>query len=276
MPTNIINTAEDMSWLRETHLPKLSPRFLSAVITGNEDSPDLIEVYTSKVPQKNEDPVAYSQNVNGDFDLAFDRQAMADAFVTFAMQNDSGEEQIHARLTSKCKRTRKLSTIGLTRHSHNSQWEAIDALDEVAREHYFALLRMLVGAEEGQKIVANYERIQKIDGVTIKLSNREDDPFVITFEIHDEIADAWANAHGSVCGGTWECADMGTSFVYDMGSWYADLFDELKEEGYKLDFSEYSEPDEQDLAIINHAMECPKCANHGDFQAAKKHVEGVT
>jgi len=41
----------DMQWLREVHLPNLSSNFHSAVLYGNEDSPDRIEVYHSADPR---------------------------------------------------------------------------------------------------------------------------------------------------------------------------------------------------------------------------------
>lgn len=268
MSETIINSAEDMQWLRDTHLKELSPRFLSALIRGNEDSPDYIETYVRAEPSVHDVGVGFTQDVDGKFRLAFDRQAVADALITFASHNDT--KGMRERILTKCNRTRDLSSIGL-HPNHETQWEAIDSLDEAAREHYFELLRRELG-EEGQEIVDNYLRIQDVAGVEIKVSSRDHDPFEVHFEISDVIADAWADAHGSLCGGTWETAG-GTDFVYDIGMWHPGLWDELKKEGYNLDFSEWSDPDEDDLAIANHLGECPECEGK-DFAAAKKHVTG--
>ena len=50
----IIGGREDMRWLREVHLPGLSPSARSAMIYGNEDSPDMIEVYNTENPDTGE------------------------------------------------------------------------------------------------------------------------------------------------------------------------------------------------------------------------------
>lgn len=50
MKETFINEPEDMRWLREVHLPGLSPRFKSAVISGNEDYPSSIAVYVEREP----------------------------------------------------------------------------------------------------------------------------------------------------------------------------------------------------------------------------------
>ena len=48
-----LNSPEDMAWLRDVHLPKLGPEYLSAAIYGNEDCPDQIECYESVSPNVN-------------------------------------------------------------------------------------------------------------------------------------------------------------------------------------------------------------------------------
>ena len=197
--------------------------------------------------------------------MDFDRQAVVDALLTYALHNT---ETTRKAVFEKFPRACKLASIPL--FTETTQWEAIDRLDEDAREHYFARLRR--DGAEGEQIIETYERIQRKDGVTVKVSNCEDDPFMVQFEVSDEIADAWADAHGSLCGGTWETAD-GTDFVYDSGVWYEGLFDELKAEGFNLDFSEWSDPEEEDFAIAKHWHECPQCEGT-DFERAKKHMKG--
>jgi hypothetical protein len=124
---------------------------------------------------------------------------------------------------------------------------------------------------------ADYARIQDPAGVTIRVENSDDDPFTISFSVSDPgdsdegIADAWADRHGALMGGTWEACD-GPDFVHDYGHWYPGCFDKLKE--YDLDLSVYSEPEEDDLAIARHMHDCPACSRD-DFQRAKEHCERI-
>jgi hypothetical protein len=55
----LINTKEDMKWLRDTKLPGLDKKFKSAVIFGNEDYPDKIDVYVKKDPLVTDTPVTF-------------------------------------------------------------------------------------------------------------------------------------------------------------------------------------------------------------------------
>jgi hypothetical protein len=55
----LLNTPEDMAWLREVHLPHLPAIFLSAIIEGNEDSPERIDCYLIADPSLNDKPVTY-------------------------------------------------------------------------------------------------------------------------------------------------------------------------------------------------------------------------
>lgn len=49
MPANqkqtLIETCEDCEWLRSTHLPKDAPKFVRALVWGNEDYPERVELY---------------------------------------------------------------------------------------------------------------------------------------------------------------------------------------------------------------------------------------
>ena len=60
-----INTADDMRWLREAHLPQLSKQYRSAVLVGNEDSPDEIYVYRKHDPSINDTPTVFRQSRDG-------------------------------------------------------------------------------------------------------------------------------------------------------------------------------------------------------------------
>ena len=151
----------------------------------------------------------------------------------------------------------------------DTHWETLDALDDDAAR---AVYMCIVAKHEGAAIAAdywkNYCRIHDPRGVTIRVSSSDDDPFAITFIVQDDIANAWAEAHGSIAGGTWECPDEDPSFVYDCAFWYPGIWEKLAE--YDLDFSEWSDPDEDEIAIAQHARECPVC--DGDYRTAEEHV----
>lgn len=61
MKITLINTAEDMGWLRDVHIPRLAGKYKSAVIHGNEDWPDKIEVYVKRDPDVTDVPVVYTK-----------------------------------------------------------------------------------------------------------------------------------------------------------------------------------------------------------------------
>lgn len=63
----LLNTPEDMKWLRDVHLPGLPPEYESAVVHGNEDWPSRIEAYASLNPKVNEIPAVFFPDANGVF-----------------------------------------------------------------------------------------------------------------------------------------------------------------------------------------------------------------
>ena len=64
LPTQFYNELEDCAWLRETHLgPKytnqnLVPKFESFALSGNEDCPEQIELYSEIDPLITETPIS--------------------------------------------------------------------------------------------------------------------------------------------------------------------------------------------------------------------------
>lgn len=46
----LLNTPDDMQWLRDVHVKRLPGRYKSAVIYGNEDCPTRIDLYKSATP----------------------------------------------------------------------------------------------------------------------------------------------------------------------------------------------------------------------------------
>ena len=62
-PLVLINTQDDMQWLKDVHIPNLNLRkFKSAMVHGNEDAPDLIEVFEKRDPNVSDTPVQYIQS----------------------------------------------------------------------------------------------------------------------------------------------------------------------------------------------------------------------
>ena len=63
--TSMIDTDEDMKWLRDVHLPKLPATYKSAIIHGNEDYPDRIEVYAKRAPLVTDEPLVFEPDTDG-------------------------------------------------------------------------------------------------------------------------------------------------------------------------------------------------------------------
>jgi len=63
----LINHRDDMEWLHDVHLPRLSPKYKSAVIHGNEDYPDQIDVYEARDPHVTDKPIVYVADDHGVF-----------------------------------------------------------------------------------------------------------------------------------------------------------------------------------------------------------------
>ncbi len=59
MRETLINTLDDMQWLRDVHLRRLPSKYKSAVILGNEDCPDEIQVYARRDPKITDKPLVY-------------------------------------------------------------------------------------------------------------------------------------------------------------------------------------------------------------------------
>lgn len=52
----MLTTKEDITWLREVHIPHLSNRVRFALIQGNEDAPSKVECWYSACPLWDELP----------------------------------------------------------------------------------------------------------------------------------------------------------------------------------------------------------------------------
>lgn len=150
-------------------------------------------------------------------------------------------------------------------------YEVLRNLEPGAVEVYFALVDRFQGREKANEAILSYARVGWPWSVTVYVENSDDDPFRVNFHVHDPIASDWADANGSLDGGTWETAD-GTDFVYDTGMWSEDLFSSLRKEGFDLDLSSWSDPDEDDLAAARHASDCDDCRSHWEWDRIREHV----
>ena len=63
--TAMLDTDEDMKWLRDVHLPRLQAKYKSAIIYGNEDAPDRIEVYAARAPVVTDEPLVFEPDDEG-------------------------------------------------------------------------------------------------------------------------------------------------------------------------------------------------------------------
>lgn len=63
---SVLNTPEEMGWLRDVHLSYLDlSKYKSAIIYGNEDFPQRIEVYEKERPRVGDKAVIYEPNARG-------------------------------------------------------------------------------------------------------------------------------------------------------------------------------------------------------------------
>lgn len=63
-----LNSPEDMKWLKDVHLPSLDPsRHKSAILHGNEDCPERIDVYVSPDPLHTDPYTRWTLQESGDY-----------------------------------------------------------------------------------------------------------------------------------------------------------------------------------------------------------------
>ena len=58
--SQLLNIQEDLDWLKDTHLKGLrwNNEFLSAILIGNEDAPDRVELFAMAEPSIDDEPIA--------------------------------------------------------------------------------------------------------------------------------------------------------------------------------------------------------------------------
>lgn len=143
----------------------------------------------------------------------------------------------------------------------------IEGLSDNAGDILLALTERRLGESSAERL----RRIMRPEAgdVVINLDTSDDDPFQITAWVSDVNANRWADAMGSLDGGTWESTESDGSFVYDILQWSPELIDTLLAQGYRLALSNFREPSEEEIEIAHHASHCDAC--EGDYRAAERH-----
>lgn len=193
------------------------------------------------------------------------RQDIVDAYAAYAMIHPTGPIAVE-RISGKPE-LRDLCMVSLW--GHRSTYDTLRSLEDSALQAYFGLVDKLQGREKANAALLLYARVGWPDGLTVYVTNSDDDPFRVNFHAQEDFADDWADAQGALDGGTWESAD-GDGFIYDSGQWEPKLFERLKAEGYDLDFSEWSDPEPEDHETAAHIHECQACQDHWDFNKARE------
>lgn len=66
MSHSILDSADNIAWLREVHIRALPASCEFAILYGNEDSPIRVEAYDSAEPLYTDDFTVYERNDDGD------------------------------------------------------------------------------------------------------------------------------------------------------------------------------------------------------------------
>lgn len=66
-PTSLIDTDEDIQWLRDVHIPDLPKNVKSAMIFGNEDYPDKISTFVEREPTIHSQGTIYRPDEDGNY-----------------------------------------------------------------------------------------------------------------------------------------------------------------------------------------------------------------
>lgn len=91
----LLNTSEDMSWLWETHCKAYASHkasFLSAVLHGNEDSPNKVELYRKQSPLVSDVPLVLVADSESNLVPECTPGSFLSAYVTCALWSSTGED----------------------------------------------------------------------------------------------------------------------------------------------------------------------------------------
>lgn len=104
---------------------------------------------------------------------------------------------------------------------------------------------------------------------TVHLSNTEDDPTQVMCEVQQTYAADWADDDRYIEGSTWETPSDMPGFAYTIIMWHPGLTEDLELQGYKLDLSEYSDPEPHEVSTAVFAAEW----FDGDYHSAAEWIE---
>ena len=129
----LINSSDDMKWLRDVHLPRLPSKYRAAVIVGNEDYPDRIEVYERRDPLVTDAPVVFVADEEGVF------------------RETKGTKGARHHATVKAPTWERVATVSSDWHA-DANAVASDLADAVERK--FGVERMIEGAWPNYRVLA--------------------------------------------------------------------------------------------------------------------------
>lgn len=98
---------------------------------------------------------------------------------------------------------------------------------------------------QSKKARRHWRRTVTKSRFVVKLSNIDGDDVCVLAEVRGWGAHAWAEWDQTIGGSSWETARDLPGYAYAMPVNHAGLAEELGAEGYDLDLSEYSPPDER-------------------------------
>ena len=102
MKQTMLNTAEDLQWLKDTHFPNLPETAKCVILMGNEDSPEQFHVYTDENPLMNDEYMTYNV-FNVDEESKVVEQSLYDALKEANVEMSSWQSDLCFKLTEDSK-----------------------------------------------------------------------------------------------------------------------------------------------------------------------------
>lgn len=110
---NLINTKDDIDWLFSTHLKKFKEwrgKAKSALVYGNEDAPDMVKLFTKKMPLVDDPSIAnFVSDSDGDLQLV---KSNPDVHIDINSHNARGSGKLKTNPVSNSKRNAETAAQG--------------------------------------------------------------------------------------------------------------------------------------------------------------------